>query len=492
MWVKIKHTESMRQDYIEQLVSFLQKLGHTPESLADLHDKALLWGATEEEFAEAVKKSIPLSKPESNLEESHPKDEKKLLKKLVEFDLALHGVVIMLLGVLALFLFQTFGEQPTTISSQQAITKESPLLFPQVYAKSIEVNSQQVFSYPPKPLTLAISGTPKREIYGYFPYWMLDNQASIPLETLTTLSYFGLTVNKSGSIITTYADGTLEKGWQSWSSPQLQSLITRAKQNDIHLELTLKSFNNEDIESLVTSDEAQKTFINNAIQLIQAKAFDGVNLDFEYSGTPDPEIAQGFSRLVTNLKSEMTQQIPEATLTVSTYVTEAAMPRLIEIEQVSRSVDSFVIMGYDFHTPSGAPGPVAPLDGPLSITGLIQSYLEKVTPDKIILALPHYGYDWLEDETQRDAHRILPFVVVGEESKKYGVQWDEIAKTPWYTYTDESTQKNRIVHFENTRSLGLKYDFINKKDLKGVGIWALGYDGANREITLLLQEKFMR
>ncbi len=482
----------MRQDYIVQLVAALQHSKPTPESLADLKDKALLWGATEEEFAQAVKESqsVDSKKPPEN--KPPIKDEKKILKKLVEFDLALHGVLVIMLSVLALFLFQTFGQQATTVSSQQAVTSESSLFIPQVYAKSVEINSQMVFSYPPKPLTLAISGTPKKEIYGYFPYWMLDNQASISLDTLTTLSYFGLTVNGSGSIITNYEDGTLEKGWQSWSSPPLQSLITRAKQKDIHLELTLKSFNNEDIENLVTSDEAHTVFINNAIQLTQAKAFDGINLDFEYQGTPDPEIAQGFSRLVTNLKAEMTKQIPGSTLTISTYVSEAAMPRLVEIEQVSRNIDSFVIMGYDFHTPSGTPGPVAPLDGPMSLTGLLQSYLEKVTPDKLILALPHYGYDWEEDTAEKEAHRILPYISVGEESKKYGVQWDEIAQTPWYTYTDELTKKKRIVHFENTRSLGLKYDFINKKDLKGVGIWALGYEGVNREINLLLQEKFMR
>ena len=199
----------------------------------------------------------------------------------------------------------------------------------------------------------------------------------------------------------------------------------------------------------------------------------------------------GFSRLITNLKSEMTKQIPNATLSLSTYINEAALPRLVPIENVEQHVDSFIIMGYDFHTPSGASGAVAPLNGQVSLIGYMQSYLEKVEPSKLILALPHYGYDWKEGG-EKEEHRILPYVIANEESKKYGVQWDEITQTPWYSYVDPESGEKRITHFENIRSLGLKYDYINSKDLKGVGIWAMGYEGNTSEINLLLQEKFMR
>ena len=481
----------MQQEYIDQLVIFFQESPPTPQTLSDIKEKALLWGATPEEFDEALHQSGLQDNSKQNRKEPESSDEKKLLKKLVEFDLALHGVVIVLLGFLAIFLFQTFNRPQTTISSQQAATLTPRSLVPPVYANTVEIDAEEVFSYPAKSLTLAISGTPKKDIYGYFPYWMLENQETVSLDTLTTLSFFGLTVDGSGSIITRYSNGSLEKGWQSWSSPQLQELITRAKKKNIHIELTLKSFNNEDIEQLVLSDDSQKTFINNAIQLVQSKALDGINLDFEYAGTPEKKVSEGFSRLITNLKSEMTKQIPNATLSLSTYINEAALPRLVPIENVEQHVDSFIIMGYDFHTPSGASGAVAPLNGQVSLIGYMQSYLEKVEPSKLILALPHYGYDWKEGG-EKEEHRILPYVIANEESKKYGVQWDEITQTPWYSYVDPESGEKRITHFENIRSLGLKYDYINSKDLKGVGIWAMGYEGNTSEINLLLQEKFMR
>lgn len=482
----------MRDEYIKQLVAAIQRIPQTPEKIHNLRENALLWGATEEEFEEALKRVTPAQENHKVIEKLE--GEKRFLQKVITVDLALHSVAIVILGIFALFLFKTFhtNTPPQQIPEQKAAVRTSSPLLPQVYAKSIEVNAQKVFSYPAKPLTLAISGKPQKEIYGYFPYWMIENQEAISLDTLTTLSYFGLTVDGKGSIITRMKDGSVEKGWESWTSSKLQNLITRAKQRNIKLELTIKSFNNADIEALVSSDEAQKTFINNTIQLIQAKAFDGVNLDFEYSGTANEETMYHFSRLVKNLRTEMRKQIPHATLTLSTYVTEASTPRLVDIERVASDIDSFVIMGYDFHTPAGAPGPIAPLEGSLSLTGLVQSYIDKVGEEKLVLALPHYGYDWQEGTTDRSSHKILPYIMALEESKKHQVQWDGVAQSPWYTYQDKETQSTRVVYFENIRSLGLKYDYINKKNLRGVGMWAMGYEGTSTEIELLLQEKFMQ
>ena len=39
-------------------------------------------------------------------------------------------------------------------------------------------------------------------------------------------------------------------------------------------------------------------------------------------------------------------------------------------------------------------------------------------------------------------------------------------------------------------SLGLKYDLVNARGLRGAGIWALGYDGTRPELYALLKRKF--
>ena len=255
----------------------------------------------------------------------------------------------------------------------------------------------------------------------------------------------------------------------------------------------MKAFDRTNIEQLVTSDEAQTVFISNVLHLVNLKSLDGVNLDFEYIGRPPDEVTAGFTRLVTNLRAELKRQLPESTLTIATFINAASIPGIFDVELLAEQSDALILMGYDIHTPKGPPGPVAPLDGPVSILGFMQSYLEKVPSDKIILAVPYYGYDWpikADGTPTGDPGRTLPYAEIAELSKGKTIAWDEIGQTPSLRYIDNETGISRVLYYENTRSLGQKYDLINKKNLKGMGIWALGYDGLNNDLRSLIIEKF--
>ena len=85
---------------------------------------------------------------------------------------------------------------------------------------------------------------------------------------------------------------------------------------------------------------------------------------------------------------------------------------------------------------------------------------------------------------------ILPYAQILDQSQNLQLSWDDVSQTPFYTYFDDNNQP-RIVHFDNVRSLGIKYDFINSEKLRGVGIWALGYDGQSQDLEQLLIDKFI-
>ena len=180
----------------------------------------------------------------------------------------------------------------------------------------------------------------------------------------------------------------------------------------------------------------------------------------------------------------MKRQIPNAVLTVDTYLVSGADGEgLFNIPALAKNIEAFVIMGYDVHHPSGGAGPVSPMGGATNVIGYVQNYLEKVGPEKLILAFPYYGYDWPQNsiaESQGMA-RGVPYGIIAQQSANLNISWDETAQTPYYVYkTDRGGE--RIVHFDNVRSLSIKYDFINKKGLRGVGIWALGYDGDTQDL----------
>jgi spore germination protein len=298
-------------------------------------------------------------------------------------------------------------------------------------------------------------------------------------------------VDGAGNIAPGNNDDQASGGWAMWKDPKLDKFIRRARAQDLKIYLTLKSFNDSNIESIAQSDAAQKNLIANALYLINSKQLDGLNIDFEYTGDASSAVRDGFTRLIFNLNSELKRQIPNAVLTIDTYLVSGSEKQLFNIPVLAKNIDAFVIMGYDMHTPLGSPGPVSAMGGDTNIVGYVQNYLEQVPSSKLILAVPYYGYDWPKDviSLSKDMVKTLSYAEIAQASKNSQILWDDITQTPYYIYKDDG--QNRIVHFDNVRSLGIKYDFINRKNLKGVGIWTLGYDGQNQDLEKLLIDKFI-
>ena len=50
----------------------------------------------------------------------------------------------------------------------------------------------------------------------------------------------------------------------------------------------------------------------------------------------------------------------------------------------------------------------------------------------------------------------------------------------------------RQLYYDDAATLGARYDLVNRARLRGVGIWALGYDGARPELYRALAAKFLK
>jgi spore germination protein YaaH len=172
--------------------------------------------------------------------------------------------------------------------------------------------------------------------------------------------------------------------------------------------------------------------------------------------------------------------------------------------------------------------PVSPMGGSglhagYDIKTMIKDYLSYVPPQKLILGVPYYGFNWAKgeeriieeieenpnehddnpkDENEDDDEdkkveiikdsitQTYSEIITNIEELNAEVQWDEPGQVPFYEYVDEETQKTRKVYFENEKSLSVKYQIAKEFDLAGVGIWALGYDGDRPELWKLLDTEF--
>ena len=274
--------------------------------------------------------------------------------------------------------------------------------------------------------------------------------------------------------------------------------------------MTIKGFDNETIERLLACSKCRSNLVANALTEVTERGINGVNIDFEYVGTPDENVIFGFTQLVKDFVDVFHDNLPGSYVSVSTYAKSAAETKLHDIQKLAPIVDSFFIMGYDFFRPvSTYAGPVAPLGGAnkygYDLKTTIDDYLKLAPANKIILGLPYYGYDWPVEKNEPNAKTLE-----GSDEKGYPNMssyvnsqydslndekargWDGDAQVPFYSWFDKDYKVWRQAYYEDVRSLGLKYDFIKEKNLRGVGIWALGYDGSYPELWDLLEEKFTK
>lgn len=478
----------MRQKYVDFIKDFINKKPEYKLTLDEIKNDSVIAGGTEEEFEEAIKEI------ESSNDESIAK--KKSFNFSKRKTLKLGTLVILVLLLIPAFIYVYNSKNTSVVTNVTNSNTQNKSISEKVknetirvvYANSTPIDTSKVFSVNPSKVVLTYTGKPNKEVLGFFPYWMMENWDKVNLGALTSISLFGLEVNGNGDVITRRDDNSIDPGWEMWNNPNLNLLIKKARNRNLKIFLTVKSFTNDNIRSLSKNDEAQRKMIANVSYLVSSRNLDGVNIDFEPTEGMDPETRKGFTRLIKNLNIELKKQNPDANLSVDTYLSSGSEQGLFDLPKLASAIDAIVIMGYDMHTPKSGPGPVSAMGGTANIIGYVQNYLEKIPANKIILAVPYYGYDWPTNNKEAEGKGV-PYAEIAEVVKSTSFSWDENSQTPYYTYIENGTP--RIVHYDNLRSLGIKYDYVNDKDLKGVGIWALGYDGSNTDLEKILIDKFI-
>ena len=80
----------------------------------------------------------------------------------------------------------------------------------------------------------------------------------------------------------------------------------------------------------------------------------------------------------------------------------------------------------------------------------------------------------------------------------HGRRWDPVDGVAWTAYRRQNCTAAygcvnpwRQLYYDDAQALGLKYDLINRYNLRGAAIWALGYDGTRTELYAMLKAKFI-
>jgi hypothetical protein len=349
-------------------------------------------------------------------------------------------------------------------------------------------------------------------VYGFLPYWTLDRMEHLQLDKLTDIAYFALRIDPEGTIRKFNEEGFVDPGYGNWrENDDLIELIAKAKAHGVRFALTLISHEDDVTYEFLDCRSCWDTLLAELVEELEYRGITNVNMDFELV-EPDAEkdFNYKYSQLVNFLNTRLDQRFGDSFLVTSTLPDSSYRPRITDITSLASASDALFVMAYDFHRPtSDTAGPVAPINGAgihaeYDITTMLKDYLTLAPPEKLILGVPYYGYNWLVDGKEAEAERIPGDDVLGYSiSQTYEyvmdtklehdpeVLWDEEAQVPYFTYISTEKGTTRQVYYENKDSLRLKYQLAKDNNLAGIGIWALGYDGGYQDLWDLLREEFI-
>jgi spore germination protein YaaH len=348
------------------------------------------------------------------------------------------------------------------------------------------------------------NGNLTHEVFGYAPYWELPNWSEWQMNLLSTVAYFGVSIDGNGN---TVQGG--DAGWTGWNSSNLTSLVNTAHANGIRVVLTIKPMDNASINSITGNPANTQNAINQTIALVQQRGLDGVNVDFEGAtdGTNTAPQTQ-FTAFVTSLTIQMHTAVQGSEVSVATYSGSASWDNgFMDISNLGKVVDAMFVMAYDMafgNTPNNASAD-APLRGwTYNDTLAVQQYVSKAPAGKVILGAGYYGYKWCTTSSAPNAAikggcgapgvdtYASMFDNVFNCSCAQGVQhnWDGTAASPWASWFSPQFNSTRELYYEDTSSIAAKWDLVNSYGIRGGGIWALGYDTGHTELWNVIAQKF--
>jgi spore germination protein YaaH len=322
------------------------------------------------------------------------------------------------------------------------------------------------------------------EVIGWHPHWMGDTYKYYNYNLLSMISFYSYDI-----------DPNTGSPWNPDVIDQLKksSLPDSAARYGTKVLISVTSLERDNNHVFLSDEYVQDQFIFEILELLDEKKgrFAGIDLDFEEI---DPKDGDRFTHFVKKLNSRLTTQGYLLILDIP-YYNEG---NVFDYRQLKDHVTYFNIMGYDF---SGAhsvyPGSISPLralDTQPSLETAVNDMLNLgVSGQQIILSLPLYGVSWnitnLEVGKASDYEESLPYYQVMSNYKtEYNPFYDPFSASFFFIVNENG--KKKMCWFENEISLQAKFEWAKTKNLKGVGLWALGYERGAPEIWKEVSKSF--
>ena len=222
--------------------------------------------------------------------------------------------------------------------------------------------------------------------------------------------------------------------------------------------------------TLLGDPTAQDRLIEEIIANMQAKNYQGLDVDFEFIGA---EGAAPYAAFIERLHERLSPLGYEVVVALAPKV-RADQPGSLyaghDYAALGAAADGVLLMTYEWGYTFGPPLAVAPIP---SVRQVLDYAVTEIPREKIFMGIPTYGYNWpLPYERGVTRADSLSSVEAVNLARRYGaeIRYDETAQAPFFFYTDEAGVA-REVWFEDARSILAKLELVREYGFRGIGYW---------------------
>ncbi len=227
-----------------------------------------------------------------------------------------------------------------------------------------------------------------------------------------------------------------------------------------------------DFHPQIADRSSRARIIGSLLGIVQRGGYAGIHIDFEGIFPEDrPYLTAFMSELAAAFRGA--GKLVTMAVAAKTYDATLGWAGAYDYANLAPSVDLVTVMAYDYHySGSPNPGPIAPIDW----VGRVASFAaSQFGPNKVLLGIPLYGYDWnLVTGPPAKARRYGDIV---DLVSRYGgtFAFDDNSKSAYYQYTAPDGAAHEV-WFENVASVGAKVDVAIRYNLAGIALWRLGQE----------------
>jgi spore germination protein YaaH len=341
------------------------------------------------------------------------------------------------LRFLLLLLFAGFILGTCKNSPPPAETTAAEDAVEEITEEAIEDDEEDLIELPPLGDKLPVSMFP--EIWGYV---VADRESALTRNLpISDVGYFAAEVDSYGSLVSIPARRNL---------PRYTGRVHMVVKCDGR---ALTHF------VLMPGSAERKALI--ADLLAASKDFDGLQVDFEYVPTRDREAFWTFlAELRAGLGTKMfTVALPARSRKVADDV--------YDYERILPMVDRILIMAYDEHWSTSAPGSIASLAWCRRVANYCLGVIGR---EKLIMGLPFYGRAWGESNPSR----AIVYTTTESIIKQFGVT--NIRREEGIPTFDYRITIPVKVYYEDEYSLSARMEMYRSMNVRAIGFWRLGQE----------------